>query len=156
MNSLETQKWQLRDYIKLIPAIMFASLIFYLSSLPSPVPPEAAEAVKVFDINTLLHIAEYAVLTFLIAFGLFSKTKNYYIIFIGIGYAFSDELHQYFVPNRYFDILDVMADGIGVIIGLIGYIIFLTLISQIKNMLDVQEEKEVILKEKENDNKEKG
>jgi VanZ family protein len=155
MNSLETQKWELKDYIKLIPAIMFASLIFYLSSLPSPVPPEAAEAVKVFDINTLLHIAEYAVLTFLIAFGLFSKIKNYNIIIIGILYAASDEIHQHFVPTRYFDLLDVVADGIGVVIGLIGYIILLALITQIKDVLNVPEEREVILKEKEN-GKEKG
>ncbi|MGV9200596.1 MAG: VanZ family protein, partial [Promethearchaeia archaeon] len=134
MDAEEIQKWDKKDVLKMLPAILFAALIFYLSSLPSPVPTEAAEAID-FDINTILHIAEYAVLSFLLAFGLISKTENYNIIIIGVIYAFTDEIHQYFVPNRYFDIFDVIADCIGVLVGLIGYFILLALINRLELVL---------------------
>ncbi|MFO8018883.1 MAG: VanZ family protein [Promethearchaeia archaeon] len=134
MDSLDSDKWDVLDYLKLLPGIIFAGLIFYLSSLENPVPSQAAETIDFFDVNTVLHIAEYAVFSFLLAFGLSSKLEYYKITIIGILYAFSDEVHQYFVPTRFFDIFDILADGIGVVIGILGYLIFLMLLKGLKQM----------------------
>lgn len=40
----------------------------------------------------------------------------------GLIYAFSDEIHQLFVPGRSFQLFDVMMDVIGVALGCIGAI----------------------------------
>jgi VanZ family protein len=132
----KSEKWRLIDYLKLCPAIALAIVIFYYSSLSYPVP-QTVQEVTFFDMNTVLHIGEYAVFSFFLTFGLYKKIKNYYIVSIGFLYALSDEIHQYFVPYRYFDFLDVLADGIGVFIGYIGFLIvnilILFLVAKIQN-----------------------
>ncbi|TFF94100.1 MAG: VanZ family protein [Promethearchaeota archaeon] len=117
------REWILMDYLKIIPAITVAVIIFYFSSIPNPVPPTAKPSIEI-DINTLLHIAEFGLFSFLIAFGFKQKTKNTYLTGFGVFYAIVDEIHQYFVPNRYFDILDIIADSIGVILGFLGFMLF--------------------------------
>ena len=37
---------------------------------------------------------------------------------VSLGYALSDELHQYFVPGRAFELIDLGVDGIGVVAAL--------------------------------------
>lgn len=48
------------------------------------------------------------------------KEKNRMIIstILGILYASSDELHQYFIPGRSAQITDVMIDTLGVLVGI--------------------------------------
>ena len=41
-------------------------------------------------------------------------------IFLGSLYGLADELHQYFVPNRYADPVDWVADTLGSAIGAIA------------------------------------
>jgi VanZ family protein len=36
-------------------------------------------------------------------------------------YAFLDEVHQYFVPDRYFDFYDIVFDIVGIILGYFAY-----------------------------------
>ena len=36
---------------------------------------------------------------------------------VGMFYGMTDELHQYFVPERNGSVLDVVADGVGSLIG---------------------------------------
>ncbi len=43
---------------------------------------------------------------------------------LGTLYGFSDELHQYFVPGRFSDWRDAVADAIGVALGSVGYLKF--------------------------------
>jgi VanZ family protein len=45
------------------------------------------------------------------------------VVLLGWVFAFSDELHQYYVPNRAADPYDLLADMIGVLAGLIFYIV---------------------------------
>lgn len=50
----------------------------------------------------------------------FKKNKETtYSIITGIVYATSDEIHQYFVPNRSMQIRDICIDTLGVITGII-------------------------------------
>ena len=68
-----------------------------------------------------LHIVEYGVLGFLLSWaflnsGMVSKLTLYAFL-VGFFYGITDELHQYFVPERDASLLDVSADGLGCLIG---------------------------------------
>ena len=41
------------------------------------------------------------------------------------GYGISDEIHQYFVPYRSADIMDVLADMVGSCIGVMAYFLIM-------------------------------
>ena len=115
-------KWNYTDYLKIIPALIFGIIIFYFSSLSYPYPTPPPGQIAIF-LNPLMHICEFGLLTFLIFFGFFSKVKSIYLLTISFFYAFLDEIHQYFVPYRYFDVLDLMIDTVGVVLGFISYLL---------------------------------
>ncbi|MHA1292711.1 MAG: VanZ family protein [Promethearchaeota archaeon] len=123
MEKDESFKWDTKDILKIIPAIIIAGVIFYFSSIPNPLATVPSGPTLEIDINSILHLCEYGLLSFLVAFGFREKTKDIYLISITIIYAFLDEVHQYFVPNRFFDIYDIITDSIGVILGFLAYII---------------------------------
>ena len=125
--------WSLIDYVKLVPAIVIAILIFYFSSLPNPLPPGPPGPPSIIDINLILHICEFAGLSFFVAYGYFHKFNVKYVILLTVIYAIIDEIHQYFVPNRYFDIFDVFIDIIGVVIGFLVFILIKNLKERIYN-----------------------
>ncbi len=82
-----------------------------------------------YPIRKLAHFTEYAVLGVLLietlsAWSLPVKKAIVYGIAIGIAYAISDEIHQYFVPGRACQIRDMIIDSVGVMSGIFAYIIF--------------------------------
>jgi VanZ family protein len=109
-------------YLKTLPAVIIGIIIFYFSSLSNPYPTPVPEGFAL-NLNPVMHMGEFGLLSFLIFFGFFSKVKPIYLLTISFFYAFLDEIHQYFVPNRYFDIFDLILDSIGVIIGFISYLL---------------------------------
>jgi VanZ family protein len=76
-------------------------------------------------------MCEFGALSFLLFFGLYPRIRVLIIIAISIVYAFLDELHQYFVPFRYFDIFDFFLD----VVGVIGGFIFFLLVKFIRNRI---------------------
>jgi len=106
------------------PPILYAILIFILSSLSKPPIPLEIE-------SNLLHYPEYAVLSFLLlrAFH-FGKKENVSIknilfsFLISIFFGLSDEFHQAFVPARVPELNDLIRDSIGTLAGLIVFILF--------------------------------
>ncbi len=133
MEKME-HKWNCYDYLRKIPAIIFACIIFYYSSLSAPFPerpPEPAILELKVNWNDILHICEFALFAFLIAFGFLGKIKSRYLILFAIIYAFLDEVHQYFVPNRYFDLYDFILDSIGVFLGFLIYLSLLTILNRL-------------------------
>jgi VanZ family protein len=64
------------------PVILYAGLIFTISSFPLPPPKQV----------------------FILA------------IIFSILYALSDEIHQFFVPGREFDLWDLAADSLGIVL----------------------------------------
>lgn len=101
------------------PVYVYAGLIFVYSSqsLISLAPP-------ILHGDKLLHVVEYAILSFLIARAAINssslKLKAHFRllgIILAFVYGISDEFHQYFVPGRVADILDVCADGAGALFG---------------------------------------
>ena len=118
----KVQSWKYYDILKVLPAITLAIFIFYFSSLSNPYPTTPSKFTLLF-LNPLLHICEFGALSFLIFYGFFPKVKSIYLISLSILYAFLDEIHQYFVPYRYFDIYDIVFDTVGIILGYFAYIL---------------------------------
>lgn len=106
---------------KLIPPVIWAGFIFYLSSIPSLKSPFG-----IWDLylRKSAHIIEYLILSLLI-FPNF-RTNNIrscnIAVLISMLYAVSDEYHQSFVPGRSMEITDMAWDWIGC---MIAYIILL-------------------------------
>lgn len=103
------------------PAILVAIILFILSSIPYP--PTIKLNVSYEDL--IMHAIAYGVFGFFVARALYNQNgylrlKENLLLFtfiIGTVYGISDEIHQYFVPGRFSDILDVLADSVGIIIG---------------------------------------
>lgn len=103
------------------PAIGWALFLFVMSSLPDLPGPKLGIDFE----DKLQHLIAYSILGFLIARAFFYQNryanwkKNFLwmAIIIGIFYGIMDEFHQYFVPGRFTDILDALADSIGTILG---------------------------------------
>ena len=98
-----------------VPVILYAGLIFTVSSFPLP-PPK----VEIPFIDKFAHLVEYGILGFLFyrALRVSRLAKQVFILAIifSILYALSDEIHQFFVPGRKFDFWDLAADSLGVVL----------------------------------------
>lgn len=84
------------------------------------------EGVQLF-VRKMAHFSIYAVGGFLIMNYAYTtkrtaKQKILYSIVAGGAYAITDEIHQFFVPERSAQILDVGIDTAGVIIGVLIYL----------------------------------
>lgn len=100
-------------FIKWAAVFCYASLIFYLSSLsvsPDQIPP-------FFMFDKVLHFTEYGIFGVLLFFAIkeegWTQRPLLLVFIIGTLYGLSDEFHQYFVPTRESDVLDLLADAAG-------------------------------------------
>ena len=98
-----------------IPVLVWAGLIFGLSSIPS-----LGIGLGTWDLvlRKLAHVAEYAVLGFLLLRALGSELLAFAA---GVAYAATDELHQHFVPGRHGALYDVAIDAFGVLLGVLAF-----------------------------------
>lgn len=94
------------------PALLVAGLIFAVSARPTvPMP-------AVVGIDKLAHLAAYLVLGTSLAWGGARRgLPRTATALLGVAYGASDELHQMFVPGRYPDAIDWLADAAGAILG---------------------------------------
>ena len=107
-----------------LPLIIYLVLIFYTSSLPLNNPQEK-EIKKTFGIpnDVYEHVIGYGFLA-IISYRLFANSKNKFInkkaitfaILFTILYGIIDEIHQIFVPTRFFEIKDIISNSIGALI----------------------------------------
>jgi len=102
-----------RSFLYSIMLVCYMAVIFYLSSLPPKV--------KVGGFDFPIHIIEYIPLGILSL--LWFKEKRFknpflFSFIFSLLYAISDEIHQLFIPGRNASIKDVVADCIGIIVGL--------------------------------------
>ena len=110
-----------------LPAIGWAVLIFVASSIPNAsLPPIGIE----YE-DKWIHLLIYGVFGFLVARSFFIQAKSrwmwqYFWLFsiaIGVVYGITDEFHQRFVPGRYPEILDAVADAVGSILGVMIFLL---------------------------------
>ena len=135
MNQL-INNWGFLDYLRYLPSIIIAIIIFYFSSQSNPLPPSEepfSPVILFLDVNSILHVCEFGIFSFFVAFGFTKKFKTHYLIFFSIIYAISDEVHQHFIPNRYFDVYDVIVDIVGIFIGILTYMILMKVYNKVNN-----------------------
>ena len=107
-----------------VPAILYTILIFVLSSLPK----EALPPSPFLHFDKITHFTEYLVYAaFLMLAFTTAKSPNVVknalklSLAVGIIYAASDEIHQLFVSGRECNILDFVADSMGIVAGSVLY-----------------------------------
>jgi hypothetical protein len=95
------------------PVIVWAAVIFGLSSIPS-----LSSGLGTWDevLRKGAHITEYAILGALLlrAVGRWQPA-----LLLGIAYAATDEIHQHFVQGRHSSPFDVAFDACGLALGLL-------------------------------------
>ena len=97
--------------------IGYILLIISVSSIPGNSIPRFI----LLSWDKLLHMVEYSILGYLAvnSFRAISKNQVIVIIISCLGFACFDELWQSLIPGRFSSGLDIIADGIGIIIGII-------------------------------------
>lgn len=102
------------------PVVLFAGLVFVVSSMSSPIDEDPF---PLFD--KVAHITEYtlfAMLLFRALQGTWRGMTFFWLAFITVmitlTYGASDEFHQSFVEARTSDIKDLAADGIGAMMAM--------------------------------------
>lgn len=93
--------------------ILWMVVIFAFSSIPGDKIPRAP-----FGFDKLVHIFEYFILGYL-----WNRVLNRgsIVVIIGVIYGFIDEVHQIFIPYREFSIIDLLADGSGLILSVLWH-----------------------------------
>ena len=95
------------------PVLLWAAVIFALSSIPS-----LGTGLGVWD--TILrkgaHMTEYAILAVLLVRALGRDVPAFVL---GLAYAATDEVHQYFVRGRHASPFDVAIDAVGLALGVL-------------------------------------
>jgi hypothetical protein len=105
-----------------VPPFIWAGFIFFLSSRP----PEAFPQITFLPYaDKAVHTIEYGILGFLLARALLfqAPTHNYLLLgaialILCVAYGYSDELHQLGVAGRSFELLDLSADALGSLGGI--------------------------------------
>jgi VanZ family protein len=115
-----------RRIIALILAVLWAALIFGLSSIEGASYPEHPGF-----LNYIAHFGEYLIFAVLLTLALNSHKSPMWrsaliAVLVASVYAVSDEFHQYFVPGRLCDPIDWATDTAGALIGAIATIFYLS------------------------------
>ncbi|MDP2036780.1 MAG: VanZ family protein [Ignavibacteria bacterium] len=116
VNRLYSTLKEHKVFLVYVPLVVYWGIIFTATSIPVDGLP------KLFDAQDKLeHFAAYFILEILLALTLHFQDKFYTLklkpilfslLFLSL-YAALDEIHQYFIPGRYADVLDWAADVIG-------------------------------------------
>ena len=113
-----SSKWQL--LASWAASIFYLGIIFFFSAQSDLSVPYGARPGDFF-----LHMVEYGVLGFLLSWAFVNSGMVRKLVFrvflVGLFYGMTDELHQYFVPERNASLLDVTADGLGSLIGVYSF-----------------------------------
>lgn len=113
------KRGKLRTFLMFhVPAVAYAALIYYVSSLPDINPPSFGTS---WD-DKIYHFSEYAVFSFFIYIalkyyrhGFIGRYIHIWSAVIACLFAVSDEIHQYYVPGRDATYGDLLADCLGCI-----------------------------------------
>ncbi|EKD53533.1 MAG: hypothetical protein ACD_61C00020G0003 [uncultured bacterium] len=102
--------------LRYVPVVLWMTLIFLISSKADlPVNGTVSED---FLSKKLAHIFEYTILMFLMFRAVGEKSPAKAFLY-SLVFAFTDEIHQLFIPTRTGKLRDVGIDSIGLIISAI-------------------------------------
>lgn len=98
--------------------VLYCAGLFVLSSDSTPYQMDNVFPAQ----DKLAHMVLFGGLSLVVAVGLRragTGTARFQflapVLFV-IFYGFTDEIHQYFVPNRHFELLDIVADTVGALL----------------------------------------
>jgi len=107
------------------PSIVWSAVIFYTSTLPGSsfrLPPFRF-------VDKLIHMCVFGLLSLLVLRGGLraeNRIKAFYFgIIYSILYGLADEIHQFFIPGRFVDPFDFLANVVGILIGALIFTRFL-------------------------------
>jgi VanZ family protein len=102
----------------LIATVAYCGFLWVLSS--DPTPPQFELPFEILGLDKVIHAALYAVLGGIVSVGIRKSGRNsspwtqcFVPILFAALYGAVDEIHQIFVPNRDFDLGDILADLAG-------------------------------------------
>ncbi|MBN8614401.1 MAG: VanZ family protein [Deltaproteobacteria bacterium] len=103
-----------------LPAALYMAIIWLVSSLEAPTFPTASFPLR----DKGVHAVEYGVLGFLLAHACLRTFRDraairvaLFAVLAGVLWGVLDEIHQAFVPGRSADLLDLVADSVGIVVG---------------------------------------
>lgn len=116
-----------RPFFRLwLPLYAYMALIWVVSSVPGN---EFPDLFRISGWSLLGHCVEFAIFGALLARALWSIETLRNGLFLGcivlaaaLVWGIIDEIHQLFVPMRYADPWDVVADGVGGVVGAVVYL----------------------------------
>lgn len=138
-----SNKQRIIALLKCIPALLLLVMIFNFSSATSEESTEESNAItkafveitniRIDDatlsaiddvVRELAHFTEYFMLGItcclvLSSFSIVMRIRNIGLCTFCVLYAVSDEIHQYFVPGRCFQLQDILVDSIGAITAIL-------------------------------------
>ncbi len=100
--------------------VLYVLIITYLSLTPTE--HKVLENLNLWDKAS--HFIAYMIL-FIIVKKVHTKSNYLTCAIICFVYSFILECIQYFVPNRYFDVLDMLANALGMVLGMAIYYLFI-------------------------------
>lgn len=107
-----------------LPVALWMAGIFAFSCLPEPLGP-LSDSPYGGPVGRVCHVGEYAGLAALLYRALqpgrLPSAAAVGALLLSLAYGLTDEFHQSFVPGREFSLLDLGWDGLGAVIGLVGY-----------------------------------
>jgi VanZ family protein len=117
------------------PLLIYWLILLGLTSYPTDAFPSFGIGDK-FE-----HLIAYLVLSIFLYLAFhfqnkYNKLKEnpaLYTILISCFYGIIDELHQYYIPGRYFDLLDLASNFIGVLLAVSVVAFFVKSVSQLKD-----------------------
>jgi VanZ family protein len=111
------------------PALLWAAIIFALSTFGSVNPPDLVP--NLLEPDKLAHAVAYFLLASLVTWGFLGNGFTFrqavlYSFFGSVGYGILMELIQYhFFPNRFFEKWDIVANTIGCLLSVgVAYFLF--------------------------------
>ncbi len=111
------------------PALLWSILIFVLSAGPGVQVPSSW--MDLISVDKFGHAGVYGILTILICWGSWKKRTaltNALLLFgLTISSTFGiimEGMQYFFFPHRYFEVLDIIANIIGSLIGLLLFYLF--------------------------------
>jgi VanZ family protein len=121
-SRLPLESWLLIKYWA--PVLLYCGVIVYLSSLSYPSRHLPSFLFGLSD--KLVHGVEYGILGILLYRAFHQTTSAIGSIIMSIicvvAFGISDEMHQWFVPNRQADLWDLLADTLGATLFILTWV----------------------------------
>ncbi len=117
-----------RTKVLIIPLIIYWLIILIGTSLPAD---SFADSIELSD--KVKHFVAYMGLAVILGLNLhfqerWKVARNFYIVitfFICVTYGVVDEFHQMFIPNRFAEFFDWVADSLGALVGILSVSVFI-------------------------------